>query len=102
MVVGMAGGERTAWRSALALAAFALALGTPLVVAAATAGHLEHPIAAAVLRAAWIGLYVAVGLWFARTRGQRRLGLTMTVCAAVAAVAATDALSGSVPYTVSR
>ncbi len=98
----MAERDRTAWHAALALAAFAVALGAPLVVAAATAGHLEHPGVAAALRAAWIGLYAGVGLWFARMRSQRRLGVTMTACAAIAAVACTDALSGSVAYTVSR
>ena len=96
---GVAG---AAWRAALGTAAFALALGAPLVVVAATADHLEHPLVAAVLRAAWIGLYAAVGLWFARTRSHWRLGVTMTTCAAITAVASTDVLSGSAAYTVSR
>ena len=62
-----AGADGTAWRAALATAAFAVALGAPLVVVAATTDHLEHPMVAAALRAAWIGLYAAVGLWFGRT-----------------------------------
>lgn len=98
----MAERDRAAWRAALAVAAFALALGVPMVVAAATSGLLEYPSLAAGLRAAWIGLYAAVGLWFARLRSQRLLGFTMTGCAALAAIASTDALSGEVAYTVSR
>jgi signal transduction histidine kinase len=98
----MAGRDQAAWRAALVLAAVAVALGAPLVVVAAGSGHLAYPAAAAALRAAWIGLYAAVGLWFARTHGQRRLGVTMTACAVVTAVSSTDALSGQVAYTVSR
>lgn len=94
--------DRGAWHAALAVAAFALALGVPMVIAAATAGHLEYPALAATLRAAWIGLYAAVGLWFARMRSQRLLGLMLTVCAAIAAIASTDALAGEAAYTVSR
>jgi signal transduction histidine kinase len=102
VVLGVADRDQAAWRAALGLAAFALALGAPMVAVAAGSGHLEHPVLAAALRAAWIGLYAAVGVWFARMRGQRRLGLTMTACAAISAVASMDALSGPVAYTVSR
>jgi len=94
--------ERAAWRAAVAMAAFALALGVPLVVAAVAAGNLRYPALAVVLRAAWICLYAAVGLWFARMPGQRRLGVMLTVCAALSAVAGTDALAGQAAYTVSR
>ncbi|MGD9573110.1 MAG: histidine kinase, partial [Thermoleophilia bacterium] len=89
-------------RLAAVTAVFALALGTPLVVIATTADHLVHPDAAAALRAGWIGLYALVGLWFARTRTHTRLGLVMTGCAALSAVAATDVLPGQVAYTFSH
>ncbi len=91
-----------AWYVALGTAGFAVALGTPLVVAAATGDHLRYPVAAAVLRACWIGLYAVVGLALARGEGQRRLGLMMTSCAALGAIASTDVLPGAGAYTVSR
>jgi signal transduction histidine kinase len=93
---------RAAWRTALVAAAFSVVVGVPLVAAAAMSDHLEHPVPAAVLRAAWIAPYAAVGLWFARMRTHRGLGLTMTLAAALSAVAATDVLAGSGAYTVSR
>jgi signal transduction histidine kinase len=88
--------------AALGIGAFAVTLGAPLVVIAATGDHLEYPLAAAALRAGWIGLYAVAGLYFARTRANRRLGLIMTTIAAVTAIASTDVLPGQAAYTVSR
>ena len=97
-----AAGRSRTWAVAVAMATFAVALGAPLIVVAATADRLEYPIAAAVLRASWIGLYAVVGLYFARSATHRRLGLTMTSVAAASAVAATDVLPGAAAYTLSR
>jgi len=93
---------RAAWPAAVATAALAVALGTPLVVAALLGDQLRHPATAAGLRAAWIGLYAGVGLYFAWRRPEWELGLLMTSLGAIAAIASLDALEGAVPYTASR
>ncbi len=90
------------WHAAVVVGAVALGLGTPLVVITATGDQLEHPSTAAALRAAWIGLYAVVGLWFARRRRHRLLGLAMTAVGLASALASLDALPGAGPYTVSR
>lgn len=93
---------RAAWPAAVATAAFAIALGAPLVVAALVGDVLRYPASAAGLRAAWIGLYAVVGLYFAWRRPEWELGLLMTSVGAIAAVASLDALEGEIPYTVAR
>jgi signal transduction histidine kinase len=93
---------RPMWQAALVVAAIAVVLGGPLVIAALVGDQLRYPGTAAALRACWIGLYAGVGLYFARTRPEWRLGLLMTTVGAVSAVASVDALSGSGPYTLSR
>ncbi len=94
--------SRAAGYGAVATTVVALGLGVPVLVAGAGDDHLRYPEVALVLRACWIGLYAVIGLALARGAGQRRLGLTMTSCAALTAIASTDVLPGAAAYTVSH
>ena len=59
---------RTLWWATLATAGVALALGAVVVTATLVGDQLLHPGLAGALRAGWIGLYAAVGVYLAWRR----------------------------------